>query len=83
MIRTMMSMAMCTLPAVSAPPMMETMDAAMRPHRRPMWSANGPPESAPIQAPKKNKALTAPRMSFVYFAPGPVVERLKYAKKPG
>ena len=77
--RTMISMATWTLPADSAPPKMDIIEAVTKVHFRPILSAIGPPKSAPNTAPKKNKALTAPRMSFVYAARGPVVERLKYA----
>lgn len=81
--RTTMSMATCTLPAVNAPPIMATRDAVKRVHFRPIPSANGPPPRAPTHAPKKKRALTAPMMWLVYAAPGPVVERLKYWKNPG
>ena len=41
-------------------------------HFRPILSAGSPPPSAPAQAPKKKRALTAPRIWFVHAAPGQI-----------
>jgi len=76
-VRTIINIATCTLPAERAPPRMLIIDATISEGLRPILSARGPPISAPRAAPKKNRALMAPRMSFVYAAPDPVVERLK------
>ena len=45
-----------------APPIIAITAAPWMVYRRPILSATGPEARAPTQAPKKNKALTAPRI---------------------
>jgi hypothetical protein len=70
-IRTTMSIATCMLPAARAPPITFVCAATNKVHFRPILSAGSPPPSAPTQALKK-RALTAPRIWFVYAAPGQI-----------